>query len=140
VALGALVAVCAGCMSPAIDSAGYRGKTNHAAARLEGVVNDARLAANLDLQGRMLRALTDDVVSQAEQDAGSIVSQYDSVQPPNTAMIALRSKADNVLQPAQSNIADLRIAVRDGDHAGMRKALDALSESAAALEKLQAQS
>jgi hypothetical protein len=88
----------------------------------------------------MLRAFTDDIVSQADQDAGSLVSQYDSVQPPNAAMIALRNRADNVLQPAASSLADLRIAVRDGDHAGMRKALEELAKSASDLEHLQAQS
>jgi hypothetical protein len=139
-ALAAVVAACGACVSPAIDSAGYEGKTNHAAQRLEGIVNGARLAAQLDLEGRMLRAFTDDIVSQADQDAGSLVSQYDSVQPPNAAMIALRNRADNVLQPAASSLADLRIAVRDGDHAGMRKALEELAKSASDLEHLQAQS
>jgi hypothetical protein len=127
------------CVSPAADSAGYRGKTGHAAERMAGLVRSARLAAQLDLDGKMLRTLTDDVVSSMEQDAGSIVSQYDSVQPPNAAMIALRTKADDALQPAESNLEQLRIAVRRGDRAGMRKAVASLAKSADMLAALRAE-
>lgn len=138
-ALVAAVVGVSACASPAIDDYGYRGKVGHSAAALVGTLGSARLAAQLDLQGRMLGPLTDTVVTDAENDAGSVVSSFESVQPPDEASILLRSHADDVFTQASGAVSDLRIATRRGDEPAMRHAIGELSDSIAALQKLQDQ-
>lgn len=127
-----------GCVSPAIDDAGYRGKAVHSVDQMLGIVNTARLAVRLDLRGRMIESVTDTVVSDAENDAQSVLSAFETVQPPSERMVLLRSTVDTPLQDAASNISDLRIAERRNERPGERKALGELAKSVAELQKLQA--
>jgi hypothetical protein len=125
------------CVSPAHNSAGYRNKVGHAAEKMAGIIGAAQLAAQLDLAGKSFDAYSDQVISDAEQDAQSVVGQLDSVQPPDAQSSDLRNQADDVLQAAASQLSDLRIAQRRGDTSGMRQALSDLSDSLAKVQKLQ---
>lgn len=127
----------ASCVTPAINAAGYRGKVSQSARKMAGVVASAQLAVQLDLDGKMLHTLTDTVVTNAENDAQSVLNALDSVQPPDHPSIALRDHADNVLQQAASQLADLRIAVRRSDRAAMRSSLGELGKTLDALSHLQ---
>jgi hypothetical protein len=129
--------VVSGCVSPAINAEGYRGKVSQSAKKMVGLVNTARLAVRLDLGGRMLHTVTDTVVTDAERDAESVLTSLDSVQPPDQGSIKLRSDADDVLQQASSQLADLRIAVRRRDQAGMRSGLNDLGKTLADVQHLQ---
>src|ERR1019366_1493365 len=48
-----------------------------------------RNAVTLDLEGKSTGALTNNLVSDAEMDAGSIITAFDSRQPPNRESIKL---------------------------------------------------
>jgi hypothetical protein len=120
------LSVLAGCVSPAIDEHGFRGKVTHSADELFGIVGAARLAVRLDMHGRMIANLTDAIVTSAETDGQSVLTAFESVQPPDPAMVRLRQRADTVLQRAAGDLSDLRIAVRSGDRAGQRQALQTL--------------
>jgi hypothetical protein len=125
-----LLAALASCVSPALDANSYRDKVTHSAESMGGIVRSAVLAARLDVDGKMLSTVTDTVVSQSEQDAQSVVTALDSVQPPDAGSIKVRSDADAVLQAASNGLSDLRIAVRRGDEASMRDVLAQLEDAA----------
>jgi hypothetical protein len=126
-----------GCVSPAHDSAGYRNKVGHAAEKMAGIIGSAQLAAEQQLAGKSFGTFADQVISQAEQDAQSVVGQLDSVQPPDEQSIRLRDQADEVLQAAAGQLSDLRIAERRGDDPAMRQSLTDLATSLDKVQKLQ---
>jgi hypothetical protein len=140
-AVGSLVLIVAlsSCVSPAINAEGYRGKVNQSAQKMAGIIGSAQLAAELDLQGKLLDTVADQTISDAEQDSQSVSTSLGSVQPPDQTSIALRTQADQVLQDASSQLSDLRIAQRRGDQASMRDALDKLARTLAGVQKLQDQ-
>lgn len=136
--LCALVAL-SSCASPAIDESGYRGKVTHSAQAMIGIVGSAQLATELDLSGKMIANVTDTIVSNAEQDAQSVLTALDSRQPPDQAMVQLKTHADEPLQEAANELTDLRVAVRSNDHAAERKSLSDLAKTLKDLQHLQAE-
>jgi hypothetical protein len=133
----AAATVVAGCVSPALDNYGYRAKVTHSADSMTGIVGTARLAAELDLNGKLSTAVRDTVVSDAENDAQSVLTSLDTVQPPDEAMIALKDKADKVLQQAADDVSSLRVAQRSGNRHATQMAVSALSHVLDSLHKLQ---
>jgi hypothetical protein len=125
------------CVSPAHNAAGYRNKVGHSAEKMAGIIGSAQLAAEQQLAGKSFGTFADQVISQAEQDAQSVVGQLDSVQPPDEQSIQLRDQADEVLQAAAGQLSDLRIAERRGDDAAMRQSLTDLASSLDKVQKLQ---
>jgi hypothetical protein len=134
VVLGGLMA---GCASPAINDAGYRGKVGHSAAAMASIVASAQLASELGLEGRTIANVTDTIVSNDEEDAQSVLAALDSRQPPDARSIALKKTADGPLQDAANELTDLRIAVRRNDADAERRALADLAKTLAQLKKLQ---
>jgi len=135
--VGAVVLLLSACVSPAINADGYRGKVMQSAKKMSGLIGAARLAVQLDFDHKMLRTVTDNVVTEAENDAGSVVTALDSVQPPDAASVQLRDHADEILQDASSQLADLRIALRRNDKPGMRAAMDDLGKTLVEVQRLQ---
>jgi hypothetical protein len=133
-----VVVAVSGCASPAVDDAGYRGKVTHSAQQMAGIIGKAQLATELDLAGKMIANVTDTVVSQAEQDAQSVLVALDSRQPPDAESVRVKSDADQPLQAAANELTDLRIAVRRSDRAQQHRSLSALAKTLKDLEKLQA--
>jgi hypothetical protein len=133
----AVVLPLSACVSPAVDANGYHGKVTQSAKKMTGIIGAALLAVRLDLDHKMLRTITDNVVSDAETDANSVLTALDSVQPPDAASVVLRGRADDILQNAAGELADLRIAVRRGDQAGMAATVDALGTSLGDVAHLQ---
>jgi len=136
VALLVLTGGAGGCVSPAIDDSGYVGKVVHSAESMLGIVGTVRLAGRLDLRGRLTEAVRDTVISDAENDSESVLTSLDGVQPPDSPMIALRKKADSLLQRTAGDVADLRIATRAGDRTAARQALQSLGQDSADLQRL----
>jgi hypothetical protein len=135
--VGAIMLAFSACVSPAINADGYRGKVTQSAKKMVGLIGVARLAVQLDLDHKMLRTVTDNVVTDAENDAASVVTSLGSVQPPDAASVKLRKQAGDVLQNASGQLADLRIALRRNDTPGMRVALDELDKSLGDVQHLQ---
>lgn len=138
VVLLGLLALLTGCATPALGAQDYLTKTKDTAGALAGVANSARLAASAWLDGKAAGPFADSLVTHMEDSCGSISTTYDSRQPPDTASVALRKRADPVIQQTCSTISDLRIALRRGETTGVRQAVHDLMTSASKLQSLQA--
>ena len=55
------------------------------------------------------------LIASAEEDASSVQSQFDSVQPPSAHADAQRAELDDLLSQAVEGLALLRITVRRGE-------------------------
>lgn len=134
-----IASLLAGCAEPASTYSDYRAKAANSVKKMIGVVAAGQLAAQLDLKDKMFATLTDNVVSNAESDASSAQSSFDTRQPPDARSLRLKNVVDGPLQDATNQLTDLRIAVRNADQQGMRSALNDLAKTTAALNKLQDQ-
>jgi hypothetical protein len=97
----------------------------------------AQLAAQAELRGGNLLAFADDNVTSAENDANSVSSTFGSRQPPDARSLALQQKLSQPLSQATSALSQLRTALRDGDRAGIHKALRAVASSLRMFQRLQ---
>ncbi|GAB3489912.1 hypothetical protein GCM10027572_12700 [Flexivirga lutea] len=105
----------------------YQTKTRTTARAVAGIVATTRTGAQAWHDGKMMKAYADTMVSHAEDDVGSIVSTYDSRQPPTEAAIQLKDKIDKPLQAASSSLTDLRIALRRNDRQGVAQSIKDLA-------------
>jgi hypothetical protein len=97
----------------------------------------AQLAAQLGLQGKSFSAFTDENVTDAENDAGSVNATFSSRQPPDARSDALRQKMAQALSDGTSALTDLRVAIRMDDRAQVRKALAEVGKSRKTFNGLQ---
>lgn len=125
-----------GCAGPTVTDGGYRAKTAGMLRDISSSLATAKLAVGLDLKGRTALALTDESVSQAESDASSSESSWETRQPPSDAMLALHDRISGPVQDAVSALRKLRIAVRRGDSGAIRTALHGLDKPAADIDRL----
>jgi hypothetical protein len=128
--------VAEGCAGPTVTDGGYRAKTAGMLSDISSSLATAKLAVSLDLKGRMALALTDESVSQAESDASSSESSWESRQPPSDAMLRLHDQISGSVQDAVSALQALRFAVRRSDPDAIRAALDGLDKPAADVDRL----
>lgn len=118
------MALLAGCVGPTVTDGGYRAKTSGALQDISSALATAKLTMSLERDGRMTLALTDTSVSEAESDASSAQSSWESRQPPTDAALKLHDDVEQPMQDAVSALQDLRIAARRNDQKGVAKALD----------------
>jgi len=133
-------AVLSSCAVPAKDDRDYAAKAGHSAQVMIGIVQTARYAAGLRLDGRLPEPTADTVVSTAEQDAQSVITSFDSRQPPGTESDKRRQAVDQPLQDAGSRLTDLRVALRMGDRTQVRQLVSQLARTADALQPFTGQS
>ncbi|NNG41032.1 hypothetical protein HJ588_17375 [Flexivirga sp. ID2601S] len=115
----------------------YQTKTRTTARAAAGIVATARAGAKAWQDGKLTHAYADTMVTEAEEDIGSVVSTFDSRQPPTQAAIALRDRIDAPLESASNALSDLRIALRRSDHEGVKSATDDLAAPQRSLEGLE---
>lgn len=123
-------AVTAGCAGPSRTESDYRHKVANSAQAIGSSVGTAIVAVHAAANDHAQAPYLSVVLSQADDDASSVVDQLDTVQPPSAAMDRLRTKADALFQHAVTVLDDLRIAVRRGEVdrlAGIAQPLDRLS-------------
>jgi hypothetical protein len=130
-----LVLVLVGCAGPTITDGGYRAKTAGALKDVSSALATAKLVEQLRQQGRMAFALVDETISEAESDASSAQSSWESRQPPTDAALKLHDQIEQPIQNAVSALEDLRIAERRGDAAATAKALDEVDKSSDEIDK-----
>ncbi len=130
------VLLLAGCVGPTLTASGYRHKVTDTVRTVGSAVASGTYAAQLDLDGRLALAVADTVVSNAEDDADSAQSALDSREPPDDRSLAFGDKARQSIQDAVDGLRELRIAVRRGDRAAIRKAIDDLAGPARQLAEL----
>ncbi|WP_460599758.1 hypothetical protein [Flexivirga lutea] len=123
----AVMLALAGCATPSPTMSDYQTKTRTTARAVAGIVATTRTGAQAWHDGKMMKAYADTMVSHAEDDVGSIVSTYDSRQPPTEAAIQLKDKIDKPLQAASSSLTDLRIALRRNDRQGVAQSIKDLA-------------
>lgn len=125
----ALVALVAGCVGPTVTDGGYRAKTSGALQDISSALATATLTMRLEHDGRTTLSLTDTSISQAESEASSAQSSWESRQPPSGAALELHDDVQQAMQDAVSALQDLRIAYRSGDQNGVREALDEIDKA-----------
>jgi hypothetical protein len=129
----------AGCATtPSRSYDDYRHKAANTAEAMISAVATAQLAGDLLTNNRAFGPFINVTVTDAESDANSIASTFDSVQPPDTRSDDLKNSLDAALQQATSALSDLRIAVRRHHLDDARAAIQALAKSRHALEPIKA--
>lgn len=128
VAIGAALAA-PGCAGPTVTDGGYRAKTAGALNDISSALATAKLVEQLDQQGRMAFALTDQSISEAESDASDTQSSWATRQPPSDEALKLHDTVEQPMQDAVSALTDLRIAERRDDAAGVADALRAIDKA-----------
>jgi hypothetical protein len=110
-----MLALC-GCVGPARTTDTYRKKAVTAARAGESDVETALLGVDAGVRGRLPHAYLEVVLSHSEEAFSSVQSQFDSIQPPDTATAdQLRNSLDSLLSTGGDGLAQLRILVRRGD-------------------------
>jgi hypothetical protein len=117
------------CAGPVPDSGAYRHAALNTAMAMVSDLATAQLAAELGLRGSSFPALTDDSITDAENDADSVNSTFSSRQPPDARSDALRQQMSQALSDATSALTDLRVAVRMDDRAQVTRALGEVRQS-----------
>ena len=136
VALGSclLLAACAG---PVPDEGAYRHAALQTSMAMVSALASGQLAAQTDLRGNSFSPFTDGNVTNAENDASSVNSTFSSRQPPDARSDVLRQKMLQALSDGTSALTDLRVAVRMGDRAQVRRALAEVGKSLKTFGSLQ---
>ena len=135
-ALGSCLLLAA-CAAPVPDDGAYRHAALQTSMAMVSALASGQLAAQLGLRGSSFPAFTDGNVTNAENDADSVNSTFTSRQPPDARSDALRQKMAQALSDGTSALTDLRVAVRMGDRAQVRKALAEVGTSLKTFGSLQ---
>lgn len=127
----------AACAAPVPSYDAYRHAALSTATAMASNLASAELATRVALRGGNLFALTDNTVTDAEDDANSVSSTFGSRQPPDARSQALEQKVSQALSQASSALTSLRIAIRHNNRAQIVKALGAVNSSLRAFRRLQ---
>ena len=133
-AAGVGLSGCAGHGS--VAAAGYRANVAQTAERISLAIASARMGVQLDLDGRMALAVTDQTVSHAAASADSAASALAGREPAGEAETTLRRQATASIQDAVAALRALREAVGRGDRGGIGRALSGLDGPAGEVDEL----
>lgn len=117
------------CVSPSRTDRDYELKAGNSAKAVASSVSTALLGVKAAEEHKATGPYLSVLLGRAEEDASSVQSQFDSVQPPSENADAMRDKLDELLSAAVDTLADLRITVRRGE-------LDQLADVAEPLHKV----
>lgn len=109
----------AGCVGPARTSDDYARKASTSVQDTRSAVETALLGVDAVDRDRSTGPYASVLLGHAEEEAGSVQTTFDSIQPPNQDADRLRDEVDAVLAQAVSALGDVRIAARRGDNAGI---------------------
>jgi hypothetical protein len=111
--------VLGGCVGPARTTDDYTRKASTSVHDVHSAVETARLGVDAVAHDRTTGPYASVLLGQAEEQASSVQTTFDSVQPPNERADRLRDEVDVLLTQAVSVLGDVRIAARRGDNAGV---------------------
>jgi hypothetical protein len=114
-----LTGVLAGCVGPARTSDAYTRKASTSIQDTRSAVETARLAVDAAAGDRATGPYLSVLLSDAEEQADSVRSTFESIQPPNSDADALRDDVDRLLTEAVAVLGDLRVAARRGDRGAL---------------------
>ncbi|GAA3744806.1 hypothetical protein HDA32_002853 [Spinactinospora alkalitolerans] len=133
-----LIAAVAGCMpGPILTEEGYLESANLSAGSLLSSVRTGVLVAQTIEGERSLDPYAEVTVSDVENVALSVRESFATRQPPSRDLDPLRARLMALADRATEGLADLRIAVRRDDIAGVRAAERDLGATAGSLEKIE---
>jgi len=119
---GTVLATLTACVGNAATTGAYRGKVHLSAEAAASALQTAKLAVDSSAKGNLFDGYLEVVLSQAEDDLGSVQQQFDSIQPPNSAEAdRIRDRLDTLLTRGASVLGDLRIAARRDEQGEMIK-------------------
>jgi len=118
-----------GCVSPSRTDRDFELKAGNSAKAVASSVATALLGVKAADEHKATGPYLSVLLGRAEEDASSVQSQFDSVQPPSENADAMRSKLDDLLSEAVDTLSELRITVRRGE-------LDQLAHVAEPLHKV----
>ena len=121
-------------VGPARTADDYELKAKDTAETVLSSVRTAALAVDVAARDRAFPPYVSVVLSDAEDDAGGAVSTFDSVQPPGPSSDRLRQQLADLLDQAESTLADARIAARRVDDGALAAQAEPLDEVATDLE------
>jgi len=104
---------------------------------VRSAVETARLGVDGVGRSRTTGPYASVLLGHAEEQASSVQSTFDSVQPPNRDADRLRDEVDGLLTQAVSVLGDVRIAARRGDNAGVTAQAAALADISQRLRDLE---
>lgn len=136
VALGALLG---GCVGPARTSDDYTRKASTSLHDTRSAVETARLGVDAAAGDRATGPYLSVLFADAEEQASSVQSTFDSIQPPDRDADRLRDDVDDLLSEAVSALSDLRIAARRGDTPALTAQGPALEDLSRRLGDFEAQ-
>jgi hypothetical protein len=138
VALGlAALLVAVGCTGPVRSDGVYASKAASSAKAAASAVQTAQLAVQEATAGKLFGRTLAQTLAEAATQAGDVQATFDAIQPPDDRADALRRQLDDLLTPAVSATADLRIAARRGDVAELPKLAAPLPQLGAKLDRFQ---
>jgi hypothetical protein len=133
-----LVAVTAwGCTTNSPGHVGYESRAATTAERMVSPVGTGELLAQLGGEGRLLGPFAKTATTAALDEADNVQSAFDQVQPPDRRSNKLRNELKPLLQRANDELVDLRIAARKGDLEALGRFEHPLAVIAARLERFQ---
>jgi ABC-type transporter Mla subunit MlaD len=110
-----LALLTASCVSPSRTDRDYELKAGNSAKAVASSVATALLGVEAARRHRATGPYLSVLLGSAEEDASSVQSQFDSVQPPSAQADAQRAKLDDLLSQAVAGLSQLRITVRRGE-------------------------
>jgi hypothetical protein len=125
-----------GCTAPAFNESQYRSKVAKAAEDAVSPIETVRLALGSALDDRLPSNPIDVAVADQEDVLSSVSGTFAGVQPPTEEMVELRKHVLDLLDKAESDVEDARIAYRLGDLAAVRAALDEMAPVAKQLDSI----
>lgn len=114
-ASSAATALLCGCAGSSRSDDDYRHKAANTAETMQGLIGSVQVAVSAASRNRVPGPYLSVTLAEADDDASSVVDQFDSRQPPSAASDDLRDRLDPLLQRTVSTLDDLRIEVRRGD-------------------------
>jgi hypothetical protein len=113
-AVSALCATMSGCVGPVRTFRVYAQKAADTAQQVSSALQTAIVAGEVVGRGDATATFVAVVVANAEDDASSAQSTFDSLQPPDARAIAVRSALDDLLTSSLDALSSIRIAARLG--------------------------
>ena len=104
-----------GCVSPSRTDGDYELKAGNTAKAVASSVATAILGADAARQHKATGNYLSVLLGRAEEDALSVQSTFDSIQPPDAAADTLRGTVDDLLGSATTGLTEMRIVCRRGE-------------------------
>jgi hypothetical protein len=133
--LAMLLAACVQPVGPARTFDSYEHKAKHTAETALSSVETGRLAARAARNDDAFPPYLAVLLSDAENEATSAQSTFDSVQPPNDMSDRLRDRLDPLLTRATDALSQARIAARRADFDEIAKQARPLAKSSRELNR-----